>query len=227
MSTCPADDLIFRYAAIRVRTPQGVLFEDGSTVKHFAVVTNDWAMEGQARLTWLRGKCGTIELVNDALKNELAAGVHLSDKFGANAAWRRLQVLTQNLLELLKATAPDPEYRKAGPKRLRFAIFTQFGRVVQHARTQFVRLTTRAIEALVRPGPGATARDRLGEPLTSAPDTSRLRRHEAGGRSFPSEPTRLSPRPQRLLPNAPDLMRSAGSGPPPSRDTHRSNQSTD
>lgn len=142
----------YRYLAIRVRTPQGVLFGDGSTVKHFAVVTNDWATDGQALLAWQRGKAGTIEHVNHVLKNELAAGVYPSDKFGANAAWLRLQVLTCNLLELLKATALDPAYRRARPKRLRFAIFTQFGRVVRHARDQFVRLTTRALEAVVRPG---------------------------------------------------------------------------
>jgi hypothetical protein len=142
----------YRYLAIRVRTPQGVLFGDGSTVKHFAVVTNDWATDGQALLAWQRGKAGTIEHVDHILKSELAAGVYPSDKFGANAAWLRLQVLTHNLLERLKATALDPRYRRARPKRLRFAIFTQFGRVVRHAREQFVRLSTRALAAVVSPG---------------------------------------------------------------------------
>jgi hypothetical protein len=142
----------YRYLAIRVRTPQGVLFGDGSTVKPFAVVSNDWDTDGQALLEWQRGKAGTLEHVHDLLKNELAAGVYPSDKFGANAAWLRLQVLTCNLLELLKATALAPEYRRARPKRLRFAIFTQFGRVVRHAREQFVRLVTRALATLVGPG---------------------------------------------------------------------------
>jgi len=80
-----------------------------------------------------------------------SAGVYPSAKFGANAAWFRLQVLTHNLLELLKATALDRAYRHARPKRLRFAIFTQFGRVVRHARQQFVRLVTRAVETILRP----------------------------------------------------------------------------
>jgi hypothetical protein len=142
----------YRYLAIRVRTPQGVLFGDGNSVKHFAVVTNDWETNGQEVLEWQRGKAGTIEHVHRILKDELAAGVYPSDKFGANAAWLRIEVLTHNLLELLKATALDPQYRHARPKRLRFAIFTQFGRVVHHAREQFVRMTTRVLEAVVSPG---------------------------------------------------------------------------
>lgn len=146
------DAPVYRYLAIRIRTPQGVLFGDGDSVKHFAVVTNDWKTDGQALLHWQRGKAGTIEHVNHVLKNELAAGVYPSDKFGANAAWLRLQVLTLNLLEILKATALDEQYRRARPKRLRFAIFTQFGRVVRHARSQVLRLTTRVLDALLRPG---------------------------------------------------------------------------
>ena len=145
------DAPIYRYLAIRVRGLQGELFGDGDAVKHFAVVTNDGAADGRALLEWQRGKAGTIEHVNHVLKNELAAGVYPSDKFGANAAWLRLQVLTHNLLELLKATALDAELRHARPKRLRFAIFAQFGRVVRHARAQFVRLTSRALDGLIGP----------------------------------------------------------------------------
>ena len=39
----------------------------------------------------------------------------------ANAAWLRLQVLTLNLLELLKAVGLEPQYRKARPKRIRLS----------------------------------------------------------------------------------------------------------
>ena len=145
------DSQPYRYLAIRIRPPQGILFGDGSQVKHYAVVTNDWETEGQALLEWHRGKAGTIEQVHRVLKDELAAGVYPSAKFGANAAWLRLQVLTHNLLELLKATALDGAYRQARPKRLRFAIFTQFGRVVRHARRQVVRIATGVWEQVVRP----------------------------------------------------------------------------
>lgn len=142
----------YRYLAIRIRSPQGVLFSDGAEVKLFAVVTNDWEMEGQALLEWQRGKAGTVEQSNRVLKDELAAGVYPSGKFGANAAWLRLQVLTANLLTLLKATALDQQYRQARPKRLRFAIFNHAGRVVHHARQTFLRVLERVLHRVIRPG---------------------------------------------------------------------------
>jgi hypothetical protein len=142
----------YRYLAIRLRSPQGVLFSDGTGVKLFAVVTNDWEMAGRELLEWHRGKAGTVEQSHRVLKDELAAGVYPSGKFGANAAWLRLQVLTANLLVLLKAAALDEEYRHARPKRLRFAIFNHVGKVVSHARQMLMRVFKRVLEKVIGPG---------------------------------------------------------------------------
>jgi hypothetical protein len=134
------DTTPYRYLAVRIRRQQGELFEDGTIVRHFCVVTNLWEMEGQKLLEWQRGKAGTIEQVHHILISELGAGVYPSYKHGANAAWLRLQVLTYNLLQLFKTLALPPEYAKTQPKRLRFAIFTQFGRVIRHAGQTILRL---------------------------------------------------------------------------------------
>ena len=139
----------YRYLAVRIRHQQGELFEDGATVRHFCVVTNLWEVEGSKLLEWQRGKAGTIEQVHHILMSELAAGVYPSYKHGANTAWLRLQVLTYNLLQLLKVVALPPEYAKAQPKRLRFAIFTQIGRVIQHAGQTLLRLADSAWQRLI------------------------------------------------------------------------------
>jgi hypothetical protein len=145
------DSQPYRYLAIRVRRQQRELFEDGVKTRHFAVVTNIWDMDGQELLEWQRGKAGTIEHIHHILGNELAGGVYPSTRHGANAAWLRLQVLTHNLLQLLKAVALTEEYATARPKRLRFAIFTQFGRVISHAGRTLLRIANRGWEMLIRP----------------------------------------------------------------------------
>jgi len=142
---------VYRYVAIRIRPQQGSLLSE-DRVRHFAVVTNRWDIGGEALLEWHRGKAGTIEHIHHILVSELGAGVYPSGKHGANAAWLRLQVLTHNLLQVLKAVALPPEYGHAYPKRLRFAVFTHIGQVVRHAGSLLLRVVDALWEQLLGPG---------------------------------------------------------------------------
>ena len=129
-----------RYVAIRIGKKQGELFEDGSAVRHFAVLSNRWELSAPRLIEWHREKAGTVELVNDILKNDLGAGVLPSKYFGANAAWLRLVVIAHNVLTALKWIALPAELLTARPKRLRFLIFNTPGRLVRHARRLLLRL---------------------------------------------------------------------------------------
>lgn len=129
-----------RYVAIRIRKQQQALFADGSTVKYFAVISNLWEWTPKRLLEWHREKAGSIEAVHDVIKNELAGGVMPCGRFGANAAWLRLTVLTHNVLTALQRLALPPELLRARPKRLRFLIFNTPGKLVHHARRTLLRL---------------------------------------------------------------------------------------
>lgn len=129
-----------RYVAIRIRKKQGEWFADGNAVKHFAVVTNLWDWSPKKLLQWHREKAGSIEATHDVLKNELASGVMPCGRFGANAAWLRLAVLTYNVLTALKRLALPPQLLTARPKRMRFLIFYTPGKLIHHARRTLLRL---------------------------------------------------------------------------------------
>jgi len=136
-----------RYLAIRVLKTQGALFADGSDRRHFAVVTNlDW--EGDRLINWHREKAGSIEHAHDVLKNGLAAGAFPSGKFGANAAWFRLNAMLYNLLSLLKRETLPGEFHTAKPKRLRFVLLNTVGRLVRHAGETLLRVVSGPIRTL-------------------------------------------------------------------------------
>jgi hypothetical protein len=78
------------------------------------------------------------------LKDELAAEALPSQKFGANAAWFRLNVMLYNLLSAFKRIALPPELHDARPKRLRFVLLNGIGRVIRHAREIVLRLVGEA-----------------------------------------------------------------------------------
>ena len=134
-----------RYLAIRVRPAQGDLLGSEEGVRHFCIVTNRSDPKGGSGLdiiSWHRGKAGTIEHAHDVLMNELAGWALPSQKFGANAAWLRLNALLYNLLSAFKRVGLPEDLREARPKRLRFLVFNSVGKVVRHARQTLLRFAT-------------------------------------------------------------------------------------
>jgi hypothetical protein len=135
----PRDARPLRYIALRFTPRQQELFESQG-VSYHAVVSNRFALDAAEIIRWHRQKAGTIEHVHRVLKDELGAGVLPSARFGANAAWFRINALTFNVLTVLKRCALPERFRDARPKRLRYELFTLAGELVVHQSQLSVRV---------------------------------------------------------------------------------------
>lgn len=132
-----------RYLAIRVSPSQRELFADGHRYHYFAVVTNRWKEKGDEVILWHRGKAGTVEIAHDIVKNDLGGSVMPCGRFGANAAWFRLNVLTHNILVAMKKAALPPEMGKLRLKALRFRLLRAAGKVIHSGRQMILKIAQR------------------------------------------------------------------------------------
>jgi hypothetical protein len=136
----PKSSSPLRYVGLRILPCQGSLFSDSP--KYLAVVSNRRKLTPAELVKWHWEKAGTIEHTHDVTKNELAGGAPPSGKFGANAAWYRINLLTYNLLTVLRQHALPERFRRARPKRLRYEVFTVAAEISTHARQVTARLGT-------------------------------------------------------------------------------------
>ena len=133
---------------VRLRQRIGYVAQEQSfygwmTPKHLAIVSNRAKPEAGALVRWHWEKAGTIEHVHRVMKDELGAGVMPSGRFGANAAWFRINALTFNVLTVLKRRALPERLRDARPKRLRFELFTLPGKLAIHQSRLSVHTSAR------------------------------------------------------------------------------------
>ena len=133
----PKSAVPLRYVAVRFTPLQAELFD--ATPKYLAIVSNRAGVEAGTLVRWHWEKAGTIEHVHRVMKDELGAGVMPSGRFGANAAWFRINALTFNVLTVLKRRALPERLREARPKRLRFELFTLPGKLRVHQSRLAVR----------------------------------------------------------------------------------------
>ena len=118
----------------------------GRVYKVFGIVTNIEDLDGGAIIRWHRERCGKSEEVYRILKYDLAGGHVISHRFGANAFWWNMTVLSLSLHSLLKRLLLPSEVRACRPSTLRFLFYTSVGRIVRHAR----RIVLRVKEGLTR-----------------------------------------------------------------------------
>jgi len=163
----PKEAKPLRYLAVRIDAKQKELLEETRARKYLAVVTN---RDGKAvdLLHWHWKKAGTIESVHDVTKNELGARVPPCGRFGANAAWFRIALLTYNVLSAMKSSVLPAKFSDARPKRLRFSVFTIAGRIVSKGGKLILRVAAE-IEAHVKL---VVARQRLAELAAASANTA-------------------------------------------------------
>jgi hypothetical protein len=102
--------------------------------KVFGIVTNLQEEDGGKIVLFHHERCGKSEEVHRILKDELGGGHVASGKFGSEAAWWNIAVLSLSLLNLFKHNFLPEESRTCRPKTLRYRFFVMIGRFVQHAR---------------------------------------------------------------------------------------------
>ena len=108
--------------------------------KVFGAVTNR-TLPGDEVIRWQRERCGKGEEVHKVLKEDLGGGVLPSGLTGANAAWWAITVLAHNLHVVLQQVALGPAWLGKRLQAMRFGLINLPGRVVQHARGLWVRLS--------------------------------------------------------------------------------------
>ena len=155
----------YRYIAIReplleqgllpdfesVEYPFPVMDMDNRRYKITAIVTNlDW--DAQKVINWFRLRCGKCEEAHSVMKSDLAGGRLPSDKFGANAAWWWIMILSLNLNSIMKTLVLDESWVSKRMKAIRFSLINIPGRIINHARSLIIRISSShpASELLLR-----------------------------------------------------------------------------
>jgi len=102
--------------------------------KVFGIVTNLQEEDGGKIVAFHHERCGKSEEVHLILKDELGGGHVASGKFGCEAAWWNIAVLSLSLLNMFKRNFLPEDSHTCRPKTMRYRFFVMIGRFVRHAR---------------------------------------------------------------------------------------------
>jgi hypothetical protein len=128
------------FESIQQELPFQTIQFDQMQYKLFGMVTNR-TLSGNELINWHRKRCGDSEKVHSIEKGDLAGGQFPSNKFGANAAWWQVMILAFNLNRLMQLLVLPDQLKYKRLKGLRFYVIGIAGRVIQHARGLFIKLS--------------------------------------------------------------------------------------
>lgn len=144
----------YRYIVVREKLQDRVLpgFEDnyenlpfpnvplsGQRYKVSGIVTNlQWY--GESIIHWSRERCGNSEHAHHEMKEGFAGGTLPSNKFGVNAAWWWIMVISMNLVTLQKIVSLDESWRRKRIKSIRYWLINIPGRIIYKSKELIVRL---------------------------------------------------------------------------------------
>ena len=106
-----------------------------------AIVTNRRGEEAAELIRWHYERCGKSEEVHSIMKADFAGGQLPSSKFGANAAWWALMILSVNFQFILKRLVLGGGYVAKRMKAIRHALIHTAGRIVHHSRQRCLRVS--------------------------------------------------------------------------------------
>ncbi len=124
----------------QAKLPFPTIQMDERKYKLFGLVTNiNW--NGETIIHWSRKRCGYSEHVHSEMKESFAGGQLPSGKFGCNAAWWWMMVLSLNLTSIIKKLVLPAEYKACRMKKIRYGIINIPGRVLINEKYLTIRLT--------------------------------------------------------------------------------------
>jgi len=122
-----------RVLILRWKNPNPDLFEAGPYCYH-VIGTNNWEIDPMEWLKFNDGRMGTIEHINDELKNGLGCSYTPSHDFEKNRGYFLLGVLAHNISQMMKMFYLGPEALRWKIKTLRYRFINVCGKITKSGR---------------------------------------------------------------------------------------------
>lgn len=128
------------YIVTRKPKKEATLFEKYT---YKVVATNDLENDISTILKTHWQRCGTVEYVNEQIKNQCGLHRMPSKEFKVNAAWFSFGCITHNLIRFVQNNLLPEEYRNKEIKTLRFKLIRSTAIIVKRSRYLITRISDR------------------------------------------------------------------------------------